>query len=309
MIINDKFYEELIKTHYFDEEKRGEYTITSETKKIWAVQLDLLRELIEVCNKNGIRYFADGGTLLGTVRHGGYIPWDDDVDIILLRDDYNKLLKIGPKAFSYPYLFQYPADNSSYCRNHIQIRNVTTTAILKNEAGKYNFNQGIFIDVMVLDRCPNDDKVLRRFMRQHFKYNLSRRIKYNMFNDNHKGMQLFSKVFGRFVPKRWTDPIKYEEFSGKYWNSDNSLLDAYCFTEGRMNRLYYFENEWYSDTVPMKYEMLTVDAPIGYHECLIKMYGDDYMIPIRKEGFHGDTIFDVNQSFDEYILEHNFMKN
>lgn len=301
MVINKSFYKELNDIGFLDEEDRDGYIISQKNKGIWAVQLDLLREFINVCQKYNLKYFADGGTLLGAVRHKGYIPWDDDIDIIMLRDDYNRLLEIGAKEFSYPYLFQYPSDDTSYCRNHIQIRNVTTTAILKNELNKFDFNQGIFIDVFVLDRCPRDNKILKKYMRKHLVQNTLRRTKYGMFNDNHKFMKIISKLIGWSIPQKWINPAKYEEFCGKYWNCKDTWLDCYPFSEGKYNKLFYFENEWYSDTIPMQFEMMTLDVPIGYRGVLTNLYGKDYMTPIHNDTYHGTTIFETEIPYEDYI--------
>ena len=69
--------------------------------------MELLKKLLEVCDKHHLRIWADGGTLLGTVREHGYIPWDDDIDMAMLRDDFDVLVKIAPKEFSHPYFFQF----------------------------------------------------------------------------------------------------------------------------------------------------------------------------------------------------------
>ncbi len=71
---------------FLDEEVRCDYTITHEMKKIWAVELDLLEKLLNVCKKHGIKIFASGGTLLGAIRHKGMIPWDDDIDMMMFRE-------------------------------------------------------------------------------------------------------------------------------------------------------------------------------------------------------------------------------
>lgn len=69
------------------------------------IQLDLLKELLRVCDKYNLRVWADGGTLLGTVREKGFIPWDDDIDMALFREDYDKLVAVAPKEFKHPFFF------------------------------------------------------------------------------------------------------------------------------------------------------------------------------------------------------------
>ena len=95
--------------NFLKEEVREDYTVSENMKKLWLVELDILNKLIQVCNKYGITYFADAGTLLGAVRHKGFIPWDDDIDIILPRKDYDKLLSVAKEEFQYPYYVEKPS--------------------------------------------------------------------------------------------------------------------------------------------------------------------------------------------------------
>ena len=76
------------------EEVRDGFTVSTKRKRIWNVELNLLLKLDEVCKKNDLRYFLDSGTLLGAVRHHGFIPWDDDLDVVMLREDYDKLIQL-----------------------------------------------------------------------------------------------------------------------------------------------------------------------------------------------------------------------
>ena len=69
------------------------YFVSSKTKKIWNIELDMLKLLDDICKKYSLKYFVAYGTLLGAVRHKGFVPWDDDIDVFMLRDDYNKFSK------------------------------------------------------------------------------------------------------------------------------------------------------------------------------------------------------------------------
>ena len=88
---------------FLNEEVRCGYTVTKQMKEVWAVELDMLEKLLSVCKKHDIKIFASGGTMLGAVRHQGFIPWDDDIDMMMFRDDYEKLCKVAQEEFEYPY--------------------------------------------------------------------------------------------------------------------------------------------------------------------------------------------------------------
>ena len=82
---------------FFREEERCGYLITEKMKRVWAVQLAMVDEVERICRKYGLRYFADSGTLIGAVRDRGYIPWDDDIDLAMLREDYDRFVKVAPR--------------------------------------------------------------------------------------------------------------------------------------------------------------------------------------------------------------------
>lgn len=151
---------------FLDEEPRT-LIVSRRRKEVWAVELDLLVQLDRVCKKHGIRYFCDGGTVLGAVRHGGFIPWDDDIDVIMSRTEYEKLNAVAPAEFRHPYFWQTNETDPGSARGHAQLRNSDTTAILKMEMHRglplFRFNQGIFVDVFPFDNLPDGEEERKRF--------------------------------------------------------------------------------------------------------------------------------------------------
>ena len=143
-----------IPASFFDEEVRNDFLVTREVKKLWAVELDLLAELDRVCKKHGLKYAANGGTLLGAIRHKGFIPWDDDIDVMMPRCDYEKLIKLAPTEFASPYYLESIHSDAETLMWFAKLKNSATAAI------EYPYNpernQGIFIDIFPLDNVADD---------------------------------------------------------------------------------------------------------------------------------------------------------
>ena len=114
-------------------ETKCDFYIDTNRKKVWQAELDILEKVIDVCDKNNIKYFLASGTLLGAVRHKGFIPWDDDIDLVMKREDYNRFLEIAEKSIKYPYFLQCYKTEKNYMRGHAQIRNSETTAIIRGD--------------------------------------------------------------------------------------------------------------------------------------------------------------------------------
>lgn len=135
----------------------GNYELSKEElRKVQLIQLELLQEADRICKKCGIRYNIIAGTLLGAVRHGGYIPWDDDADVALLRPEYEKFRKACKKELNHEkYYFQDHRATGGYRWGYGKLRRKGTIFLRKNQE-HMPYEQGVFIDIFPLDGVPDN---------------------------------------------------------------------------------------------------------------------------------------------------------
>ena len=293
---------------FLKEEVRDGYTVTAKMKEIWAVELDLLNEFQRVANKYHIKYIANGGTMLGAVRHKGFIPWDDDLDIMMLRDEYEKLCEIASKEFHSPYFFQIEQTDPGSLRCHAQLRNSNTTAILKNELnGHFSFNQGIFIDIFPLDAVPDEEDVFEdtsaEAMKYYKKMQFFSSVSYHYFKD----WQSFKGVFKGLLHFLGNSPFsllahfyykKYEDICKRYNSISTSKISIYCW--GYKYKKLHRSREDHLETIDMDFEFLKVPVCKNYDHALTEDFGDWHKFVIGKS-LHGDVLFDTSKPYTEYL--------
>jgi lipopolysaccharide cholinephosphotransferase len=293
---------------FFKEETICDYLVSKEMKEIWAVELDLLSEFDRVCTKYNIKYFASGGTLLGAIRHHGFIPWDDDIDLAMARKDYEKLCEIAPKEFIHPFFFQTEYTDPGSLRGHAQLRNSLTTGIIKNEYQlKKKINQGIFIDIFPLDGVPDDQEKYDTFEQQAvelkrafrrcslFAYPGALDIKSYKSIIKNVGALLASKYC-----KKKTEELykRFEEVCSMYNEEETEFLSmlTFRFSDKRL----YIEKRFLGDIERVKFEFITIPVLKGYDALLKRQYGD-YMVMKKASSYHGGVFFDTNRSYKEYV--------
>lgn len=293
---------------FLDTEVRNGYQVTTEMKKIWAVELDLLCEFQRVTNKYGIKFIAEGGTMLGAVRHGGFIPWDDDIDLMMMRDEYEKLCEIAPKEFKYPYFFQTEHTDPGSLRCHAQLRNSETTAILNNEKdGHFSFNQGIFIDIFPLDAVPDSESTFESTSKTAMKYYnymhhfASISWQYHKNNQNGKNKtRSFLHIIGNPLFSYLTHYYynKYEDICKKYNEMKTKKLSIYCW--GYKYKKLHRSRVDHEETIMLPFEFINIPVCKNYDHALTEIFGDWHKFIIGGS-LHENILFDTEKPYTEYL--------
>ena len=286
---------------FLDEEDRGGYVVPAEMKQVWAIQMDLLTQLINVCQQNDIKMWVGGGTLLGTIRHHGYIPWDDDIDVMMLREDYDKLMAIGKDAFEHPYFFQNAYTDSGYSLGHAQLRNSLTAAIRPADSFKL-YNQGIFIDIFVLDAVPEDPALRVSTIKESNR--IRRFLKARDTNILYSGR--FTLIGRKLKARR---AVKKQGWGNIYRKSEDLLRSVsfdncrYVAPRSFVGDRFLYDKHIFDETIWLDFEHIKVPVPKKYHEFLVVHYGSDYMTPRHDSTNHGELIFDTSRSYKEVLPE------
>lgn len=279
---------------FYEEEVRSDYFVSVDTKALWAVLLDLLVEYDRVCRKHDITYYLDGGTLLGAVRHKGFIPWDNDIDVIMTRTEYNRLCKVADEEFSMPYFWQTSYTDLGSARRHGQLRNARTTAILTSEMedGKATgfFNQGVFMDIFILDEVPDDETELILFrdeLQQTVNVLWELKTLYNRTREDWVGMALTQEMH------------RLDKLSSRYNGKGMSRQGNISFNP-KCKDTNLFRIETHGQPVMLEFEGFYFPCPSKYDDVLTGLYGDWKQFVKGTEN-HGGMKIDLDLPYTEYL--------
>lgn len=284
---------------FFEPESRCEFYVDEARKKIWAIELDLYLELMRVCKKYDLTIWADGGTLLGAVRHNGFIPWDDDMDLIMPREDYDKLMLIASEEFNEPYFLQTPHTDPEYGFSFAKLRNSNTTCIPKVFM-KSGFNHGIHIDIFPLDYvCLETFEEEKKTITEHIMRNSSYMKRNSIEMLNERQMENYRK-YQTNNPVAEYDAI-HKICSDPSHNGSDYVANATVTLLKSSAQIW--RAEWYEKTIMHKFETIEIPIPSEMHLRLMAQYGNYMQFPpIEKRGcWHPDVIWDPDKSYKEYI--------
>lgn len=285
---------------YFREETREGFVITEDMKRAWAAQLEVLEEVKRVCGILGIKFFADWGTLLGAVRHHGFIPWDDDMDIAMLRKDYMRFLSEAPalleKYYEIKSVYNDPEDDTIKAR----IINGRHICFEPDFLAKFHGCPYVVgIDIFPVDNITDDKKALDKQIESlRFLLRTAESVpeKGPYGSEVLELMKKIEKTFG--ITVNYNNRLKHElkkiyDIVCSLYQDENSaeVCSMIDFAEGWD---YHAKREWYEDICELPFENTTIPVPEGYDGLLQIKYGKEYMTP-RNVGSSHDYPFYKSQ--------------
>ena len=268
----------------------------SKLKKLQEIELFILKDIIKICEKFNIEYFMTCGSVLGAVRHGGFIPWDDDTDIGMTRDNYDKFLSIAISELDENLFLQniYTDSDSPYCYTKIRRNN---TKLIVYKVRNINCHQGIFVDIVPFDKTP-DDFILRKIhIAKTRLYGILHYAKQNLDYDRRSGtlevncryiLHRFRQYIVKPIPKRLLFNLLDKE--RRRYNNKSIKSESYIsFDHPRGNKDHIFPVK------KIKFEDIYANVPNNCDAYLTILYGD-YMTPPppNKRQAHNMIIVDVD---------------
>lgn len=254
---------------------------------------EILEEAIKICEKHSLRYFMIGGTMLGAVRHNGFIPWDDDIDIALPRKDYDLFLKYAEEELPPPYkvLRNYGKHDCFYAKIH----NTETTFIESSTVGFPEYYKGVFIDVMPMDGMPSSEKERQKYCKKIG--NLVKAINWHRFN--FKYCKTLKAKLCYLIPEKWLFK-KWEKLIHKYSFEDSEFT---CSSWTHNPEKSVVSRELFDSSRNYLFEGIAVKGVENYDEYLTLQFRDWRQLPPEEQRInHSMTgIVDLGRSYNFYI--------
>jgi len=298
---------------FLEDEVRLGFYIPSSIKQAWAAELEVLNVVDQICESLDIRYCADWGTLLGAVRHGGFIPWDDDIDIVMLREDYNRFLAMAPGMLPQGYAIHTYRNEEGYREFHAVVMNTEHNCFEAEHMRRFHgFPYNCGLDIFVLDRVY-DDESREQERRERIKYILA--VADGMLDGDLADNKLRNALnslgsYGIVIDEETidltcsnndeSDVIKknlwvklYEEIEricAETSSQESSVLIQMIPWGIKSTDFPRYKVTEYSELIRLPFEYTTIPVPVSYDYMLRRKYGAYHRL-VRNAGAHGYPFF------------------
>lgn len=253
----------------------------TDVKEIIGIQVDILKAFADYCDAHDIRYYLTGGTLLGAIRHKGVIPWDDDVDVMMPRTDYNKLLEVSKGKISQYYSVSVLENNKAHSRLFMRIVDDRVTYCHQYYQDKYHMGFGI--DVFPIDDIPEDEAQRNKYFRKirfwKKQFSLAQSAWFKSTSKSRAIAKAFAsipaRIMGRdFAYKKVMSVVK------KYENPDSKYvgISTGVYLEKEVSK-----REEFLPYVEVEFEGRMYHAPQCYDKYLKQLYGDYMQLPPEED--------------------------
>lgn len=260
--------------------------------------LEIMKYIDWICRNNDINYFIMGGTALGAVRHGGFIPWDDDLDIFMTFEEYEKFKKVFEKRKSQEYVIQEWSTSPKYLE-YAKVRMNGTTFIESVFADRTDMHQGIYVDIMILHKIPKS-KLMQRILYFESKYVTALGLSRRNWTPKTKIQRVLINII-KLLPGNLLSTICYRHIY-RYDKLQKNFKWCYWITKAKFNQGI-FDYELFSETEDIAFEDTFLKAPKKIKEYLELRYGDYMKLPSAEEQksvVHAE-IYDVYKDYKEYL--------
>ena len=259
-------------------------------RKLQLKELESLEYFDSFCKENELRYYLLGGCVIGALRHGGFIPWDDDIDIIMPRRDYERMLRLWKQQENNERFLMLKTDGRVFTGNSFATLIDTSATMIKENQKDIDVPHGIVTDIFPMDGCP--DKKLQRYMQYYHAMMYSLFITEFVPEKHGKLMKFICSLLLKLFPSR--------EKRTKIWKKHEKKMTKYGFnTHKKCTELcagpHYMLNEYpqkaFAKAVYHDFEGMSVPLPQGYDEYLTMAFGDYMQMPPEdKQTPHHDLV-------------------
>ncbi len=262
--------------------------------------LDTMKYIDKLCRENGIVYYIMGGTALGAVRHGGFIPWDDDLDIFMTPSEYKKFKIAFENANSSDFVIQEWKTTPNYLE-YAKVRMNGTTFIEECFKDRKDMHHGIYVDIMILHKVPKS-KLVQKLVYYESKFVTLYALSGRNWKPKSKGQALILKSL-KIMPCKLMAKLFYKRIY-KYDNQTDNFMYCYWITPAKF-RNGLFDASFFSNPVDIRFEDTVLLGSERINDYLEYRYGDYMKLPSKEaqEAAVHAMIFDTEKDYTEYIKE------